>query len=313
MSESASESELIPPYYQKDAVGTNKFKLSELEERIGIIPPELKSNYRELEAKASRAFVKQFGTVLNPEQKGYFEGNQVLFTNPKIAAEFKDWDDGVLSVDPEDSDLGGFIYKKYFIGDVEGLSQNPRHFWAGRFAVIPLEDHELSFIESRWLISKAEFDDLPMIDHLNAARPYRYTHYVAKNIDHEKVHGIQDSRIPLPILEAAANYYQRETGKANDWNFKVNGNMSGFADLYGECVDAFGEDVHRLLFGNITDKNRRKEMLNKMKSKFTPRKIDELSMRDFIEGLPNPNIIRWEKTPTAEVRKEIESKRPKGL
>lgn len=89
---SESTSELIPPYYQKDAVGTNKFELNELEQKIGIIPSELKGNYRELEAIVSKAFIKQFGTFINPDQKKYFEGNQILFTDPKTAEEFEGWD-----------------------------------------------------------------------------------------------------------------------------------------------------------------------------------------------------------------------------
>lgn len=223
-----------------------------------------------------------------------------------------------MSVDPEDGDIEGFIYNNYSIGDAkshgrdESSFENPSHFWAGRFAVFPLEDDQIRAIEPKWLMSESKFDDftdnLPTSQAFAAIKPHVYTVGAARDMAHEKVHGVQDFRVPLPILEASANFYQREVGQANDWDFKAYGNMNGLADLYGSCVKEFGEDVHRLLFGNIEDKNKRKEILDKVKSKFTPEKIEEVSMEGSISGLPNHLAIHWKKIPTAEVRKEIESK-----
>ncbi len=290
---------------------------------MSILPPAMREGYRKLEETASNAFVQRYGKFLNPKQQDYLSGIQTLFVDYDTAGEFsEEWDKNLTSVDPKDSEIKGTIYMGYSVGTDTNQSDSAdeekaaRQYWGGRLVVFPLDKDELYEVDTKWLMSQDQFtaltDKMDIKETFASIPRYVHSNVIAGNVLHEKVHGVQDYRIPQPILEAAAHYYQREISHVMGWYVDIGNNMNQFADLYGECLadPELGNDVHLLLFGNIPDEARRSHILQKLKDRFTPEKIEELSKYHENEAWENRDVwIQWETNTVAEVTKAIEERR----
>ena len=306
------------PYYLDGE--ENKDVYTYLENQISVIPPHLREGYRDLEVKIGEAFVSEYGEYLNDRQKEYFGRVQTIFIDPERAATFSEvWNQGISSVDKEDSSIDGQIYLGYTVGgnnpdaSAETFAYAQQH-WAGRIVTHPLASDEIHRVDSEWLMEFDEFfdktkdlDDPPNDTPLTTA--YTYSNAIGSILIHEKVHGIQDYKLPLPILEAAAHYYQRELPKRKNWKkSEIYNNMQLFADLYGECVAELGEDVHRLIFGNLQDVVRRQEVLAALKSKFSLEKIKELSTYKEYSWQDERKLIHWEVGAVEEIIDDLKLK-----
>ncbi len=265
--------------------------LTELEQQISILSPEYKQKYNDLELYVGNVFVDLYGEYLTEEQKKYLTSVQIIFTDYEHASTFAEtWDEGIESIDKDRSTIDGKIYTSYSVGhEVTDQTHNGetdvgssvRQYWAGRIAIYPLSPDEIYDVDPKFLMTQEKFDttiDSLEIDEAYAQiGPYVYTNSIAGAALHEKVHGIQDPFLPLPILEAAAHYYQREVGKIKRWEFKIGSNMEQFANLWEECLKEIGPDLHAFIFQNITDSKREKQIIEQLKKKFTAKKIEELS------------------------------------
>src|SRR5205823_1291272 len=106
----------------------------------------------------------------------------------------------------------------------------------------------------------------------------------------------QDWKLPLPILEAAAHYYEKEVAKKQDWTGRSMAlPMEALADFYGKCVEELGEDVHLALFGNL-EPDRRRVVLTALKQRFNAARIEELS-----QSFDSRQAVHWQKVVAHEV------------
>ncbi len=305
------------PYYLE-----NQNDFTHLETEMSVIPPKLRQNYRNLETTVSGAFNEVYGQYLNSEQRRYMQGVQTIFTDHENAEEFsKQWDNGIVSIDVKDASINGNVYTAYSTGPSEEVPLHEtrapggaiiRQYWAGRTAVHPLAADEIYPVDTKWLMTSRAFDEttdnMDVKDAFASIPLFIYTNSIGSVVVHEKVHGVQDYRLPLPILEAAAHFYQRELFKAKGWHCEIDNNMNIFADYYGQCVQDLGEDVHRLLFGNIEDTTRRDALLQQLKNRFSPEKIEELSKHNEYDwDQKEHQWIQWRKETEAQVSAEIKA------
>lgn len=291
-------SESIKPYYFESLEKSDQY--SALEAEFSVISPKLRENYRNLEKTVSQSFIDIYGKYINDKQKKYFSEIQTIFTDYKTANTFMDsWDSGKALVDADDAGIDGFIYQSYSIGEEEKNStkipggQTVEHYWSGRFNIHPLGKDEIYEVDPKWLMTTNEFEDLTSSKSFDTIGPFIYTNGIGGAVLHEKVHGITDLNIPRPIQEAAAHYYQRELFKIRNWNCDLMSNMDLFADLYEQCINECGDDVHRLIFGNLQDGNTRNELLDTLKNKFNSDTIEQLSK----QGDNKHSWIHWKKQP----------------
>jgi hypothetical protein len=318
-----SDGNIEAPYY---LLNHNDF--AHLETEMSIIPPEFRENYRSLESTVSAAFIAAYGQYLSDAQRQYIANIQTIFTDHETARVFSDqWDNGIVSIDVKDASIDGNIYMAYSTGSSPEVTidetRTPegatvRQYWAGRITVYPLEDQEIYPIDARWLMTRRVFDETT--DTMDTKKAFEsiplfvYTNSVGGVIVHEKVHGVQDYRLPLPILEAAAHFYQRELFIANGWHCEIGNNMNILADYYGQCVKELGEDVHRLLFGNIDDPVKRSVLLQQLKDRFSAEKIEALSKYTQHDIRNSQNRwVQWKTETEAQVAAEIAALQGDGI
>jgi len=293
----------------------NPHDFTHLETEYSVLPPELVEGYRQVETEASRAFLKHYGEYLSGGQKEYFSNNQILFTDHSTAEYFvNEWDEGIYTITPEtvdDASIDDSVYAAYSVGeppaehavtDHGGGSSTIQQSWAGRIVIHPLADNEILPISGEWLLDEDAFyertDPLPASQAMKAIVPFIYSNDLASVAIHEKVHGAQDWRLPLPILEAAAHYYEREVAEQQSWHGReIAQPMQAMADFYGTCVEELGEDVHRLLFGTL-DPEKRESMLSALKDRFTSDKIEQLSQSNHNQ------TVYWEKAPASKFKQD---------
>lgn len=296
----------------------------ELEMNLSILNPQQKEQYGKVEDAVSKQFVQMYGKYMNPEQIAYFEGRQFIYTNYEMADKFGEvWEQDIVSVHPEISEIDGKVYTRYSVGksvEEDTTSKTSagsiiRQYWAGRFAVYPLSQEELTDVDPKWLISESTYDNLGDIRKETEAEyrarsatlgPYVYTNSLGAVAVHEKVHGIQDYELPLPLLEGAAHYYQLAVAKSNGWEAKIGNNMEQFAKLYEQFIEEFGDNAHRLLFGNIEDEKTKETLLKRAKEIFNEEAILKASKHHDFDWWETPwNYINWETHPVDDVKAEL--------
>ncbi len=92
---------------------------------------------------------------------------------------------------------------------------------------------------------------------------------------HEKIHGIQNYNLPLPLLEIVAHYYEWKTFKRANWESRYIEGFERSTAYWDELINEIGEDVHRCAFGTL-EPGRLKEVSDLIKSKFGEEKMEEL-------------------------------------
>lgn len=304
------------PFYLRDTA-----TMDELEMQVGVLSPKLREDYGQVEDVVSQHFLALYGKYLNDEQNDYFKNRQILYTSHELADRFgQEWETGVESVDPDVSEIEGNVYLRYSLGgpvDEEASSRTTqgstvRQYWAGRFALYPLGEDESFRVNKKWLMTQADFDAWGDSKKKTpdgsrevwaSLGPFVYTAAVGDIAVHEKVHGIQDPELPLPVLEGAAHYYQLQVAQDSGWESDIQSNMDQFARLYQEFVEDVGDDAHLLVFGNIDDQAKKDLLLKKVKEKFSVAAIEEASRYDEYDWSPNPQRhIHWETVPKDEIK-----------
>jgi len=253
----------------------------------------------------------------------------MIVTNHELADGLDEsWGRGIEFDNLEIPAIGGKIYTGYSVGrpitsdkqsNVTTMAITPsgsiiRAYLLGRFVVYPLEKDEVTSVDPKWLLTTSAYNQLgdemkhngDYLDWFSTIIPHTYTNSFGAVSVHEKVHGIQDFKLPLPILEAAAHYYQLEVAKANGWYAKIGHNMEQFAKLYEQFVADVGEDAHRLIFGNIDAKDKKEYLLNKAKKIFTEENIQKASLYHSLGWTDDPtHSIFWETRPVEEIQDQI--------
>lgn len=293
--------------------------LKHLETELSIIPPELREGYLAVEDRVSKAFLDRYGKFLSDEQKEYFVERQVIFMDYETATDFsRYWETEMVSIDPAIAELSGEIYVGYSVGEplrdrdavyIES-GQVARTYWAGRIAVFPLSKDEVFPISTDWLISDEDYlkkkEGMSTQERFESIQPYAYSVSIGAAVLHEKIHGVQDYRIPLPILEAAAHFYHRHIFEEEDWDVLIGSNMECFADYYGALVEELGEDLYRFIFGNLASVKEQRRILKVLKNRFSKKKIEELSTFSEFDWDPSTHRhIYWYTESIEEVKKEI--------
>ncbi len=278
----AVQAELIErPYYAPEGM------LEELKAAESVVPEAQLQNYNALEERVSQAFIDAYGEFLSEEQIAYFAEPQVLFTDPETAEAFVEHWGGLDNTHPEDSAIEGVIFLGYAEEDSlpeqdEEPSSEGRvlQHWAGRIATYPLTQEDLGAqVDTQYLATETEISErLANGASWDILESFVHTNTIGAVIIHEKAHGIQDPALPLPVHEAAAMYYERAvfTKEGWEWGVRDHTNMGLFADLYADCIAEYGDDIHRLTFGNL-EGDARQAALGYLNSRFTLAEIKRLS------------------------------------
>ncbi|MBM3283144.1 hypothetical protein FJY90_02725 [Candidatus Gottesmanbacteria bacterium] len=87
----------------------------------------------------------------------------------------------------------------------------------------------------------------------------RTSHYI---ITHEIAHTYQDDELPLTFVECGANYYARVVMKEKGWGKFSAGNFDRLADFYEKLIDKYGDDIHRIFFGQDINAGLHQQVLN---------------------------------------------------
>lgn len=86
-------------------------------------------------------------------------------------------------------------------------------------------------------------------------------------ITHELAHLHQNPDLPLWFAESGAYCYTQETMKKNNWG-ELNSAQDEAADFYRELLEKYGDDVHKIYFGKLQDREKQKKIF----SEFTEEK-----------------------------------------
>lgn len=290
--------------------------MDELKSQLNVLSPSQEKGYLELENVVSEQFLSEYGKFLNEEQIKYMQANEVIFTTPKLAHEFgEDWEGDIVSLDKDVSEIDGRIYLSYSVGqekanDLENEDETEinRQFWAGRISVValsPFAGEPIPEVATKWLITDNQYytmiDKMETKEALATALPFDQTNAIAGVIIHEKIHGIQDLFLPLPVLEASAIFYERKLAKIKGWTLHIGNNMDKLADLYSEFIDENGNDVHHLLFGTLKDSEKKTALLKLMKQKFSSFEIEKASKAETSAHYSHPEFIYWDSIPVSDL------------
>jgi len=274
-----------------------------LEEQVGAIPPSLRESYKVLEKYVSEKFIEIYGQYMTPEKREIFLSSRMIFVDKADVEPLREYFEKANHMDSEISPIDGVFYKGYHIGSPTGegvvnTEGGATVLYSGRVTIHVVDEAFSVPVDMKFLMSEEEFygyqDTLSTKEGFDAIYPRVNTITQGSTFIHEKVHIMQDPRLPLPIREAAAYFYAREVFRVNNWEYSKVGNTDKLADLYGECISEIGEDLHRFMLGSMDDTGRFNEILEQLKAKFTNERIKQVSEYheyEFDEG--KHNWIYW--------------------
>lgn len=155
---------------------------------------------------------------------------------------------------------------------------------------MPISDDDLAFgCNPKWLMTLDEYVkttlDFPDEELTPSSKEFRNTNVLATIIAHELSHAFQTPTLPLPIHEASAYYYKRMLAKANGWHLREYTNIWLFADLFSECVQELGDDLHKFMFGNLNDPTKEKSILAYLKAKFSEEKYKNYQLLEIMNQI----------------------------
>ncbi len=81
------------------------------------------------------------------------------------------------------------------------------------------------------------------------------------NLTHEEVHQYQSKSLPNLFSEGGAHYYQRELKAKLGFGYVANELTEIQNRAYRILIDVYGDDVHRVYFGQKMDCRKREEIL----------------------------------------------------
>lgn len=253
--------------------------------------------------EVSGAFLDAYGAHLSAEQAEVMRQARILYVDQETSEVLTtQWDQGTRTL-TENSVLNNRHYVAYQVAEalLDGNAsphsvggQWPWQFWAGRFATYPLVNRKHFPLDPSWLMSQDDYHlqgERGFYETESSLGSFVYTNARGADMLHEKVHMIQDPELPLPVLEAAAYFYQKDIYAREGWFTVIWHNMDRLADRYGECVTGLGDDVHKLLFGNL-DASRKQEVLAAVNSYFDEEFLDRLAK----ENSPGEHVT-WHTQP----------------
>lgn len=247
-----------------------------------MLTPEQQRAYSQLEKFVGQKFIEVFGEYLTLAQKEYMKSSVAIAMDQNTMKQFIDsW--GIAHYkDRSKAILHGVIYHGYRPkgqkGDFHAGNYSAVEIPTGRIPVIPPQTRDAN-VDYRMLISLDDFKRAAAGQDFTEANKssdlWFNTVIWGGNVLHEKVHGMQDLDLSFPFQEISAYYYQREIFERMNW-FRQETNFDLAIDYWRSLIDEIGEDLHRLVLGNLEDKRRRKEVLAILKKKFTKQVMNDL-------------------------------------
>ena len=288
--------------YSKDQLDAIKLEISPLS-------PKEDEQHKKLEMDVGKTFVDIFGNLLSDGQIKYIQGASIIVTETETEALLLKEFTFPTSIDREKAEIDGKIYIGY--GPIKDRENDfPEGQAVGGFSTpsgltvyrklksekgysvgqrfMNFERNRQKATEYAKPLSQKESGDL---DGGTFGRAVSSTHF-ARDVAHEKNHSIQDQDIPLPLREAQSYWIQNKVarkmgGGAQSAPPGTEGFISAFDKLYKE----FGDDIHRLIWGNIENESDAKSLLDRVKKIMTS---------DFINSML-PDNLEWETLSGVEV------------
>lgn len=259
--------------------------------RLSVSPlnRQEQKEHDDLELEVSNKFLDMYGTTLSEEQRLYMQTACLITVGEN--------DNGVLSewnlphtVDNDDYQLNGVFYTGMrpkvqqvtsFAGG-QSMASNKLTLYTmkdshrGVSVSVDALDYNSRIKATQTVIT---------LDTLSSSNTV-FSQYVAsdefaKVAVHEKNHGIQDSGLPIPLLEAQAYWIQDKILEHYPGRIKEIIKSNKFASSYQVLYDKFGERLNLLLWGRIEDVQERKQLLDLVKAEMTPQFVDDMLPEGF--------------------------------
>jgi|GEM_PF-2406394 len=277
--------DIEPRYLRDDQISAlrNNFE--------GHIPLEQRKSYEEIEHVVSEKFIGMFSSFITEEQKKYMRGSRIIMVDHKEMDTFvKGIEEYTKDQDHSRAALDGMIYRGYGLASDEAQSEREKilpynkedekgdrgvQTWHGRIPIVPIfSTFETTYPDKTLLMNEATFaaGDYPMSRYLE---PFVITNRWGAMALHEKIHGVQDYDIPLPILEIAAHAYEQEVFQKNGWEVRKMPAFNEAIRIWKTLQEKMGDDLYRYIFGNLP-LARKKEIDVELQNIFTSEYIQEI-------------------------------------
>jgi|GEM_PF-4449749 len=258
----------------------------DLRSQFETMPPDQRARYTRIEQLMGFATLDMFQGVFNPDQQAYLTSPVILILNEaELEALHNQWNGkGLSNARIKRQALNGKVYATYhfrnesddgssFVSDGTLVGKNYRN---GRISVfVASEKQEENVVDEKFLSLNSDNQIIPtlppnptkdeLIEHdfllfqheiadikrAIASQKSAATQHFAGTVVHEKIHGLQNSDIPKPIKEIQAYYFEREVMKQFGYNAPDH-SFSEAMDFYGELVNQYGPDVHKVIFGSAS-------------------------------------------------------------
>lgn len=250
------------------------------------IPPQARRKYTEIENMMGTHLLERFPTLFTPQQQGYLTSPIMLILNEDSLHELDTAWRKSRGHQHMPMALGGKYYLKYepisrtrTVDEITGetttrVERSGTHIGA-TFTEGSIPTYIIDPKENAITLDERYFYLPPHIPKGGSTQDWQNyydsliayneaTTGLASNIDqetlsrrfaetvvHEKIHGLQNPRIPIPIVETQARYFAKSIMDIFT-NASVKRQELGFdraINLYANLVREYGDDVHRVIFG----------------------------------------------------------------
>lgn len=250
------------------------------------VPPEQRKAYEGVEQAVSEKFVEFFSPYISAEQKKYMQGSRVIMIDREEMDTFiKGIEEYTKDQDYSRAALGGMMYRGYKIVNTDLQNEREKilpyssenekgdmgvQTWHGRIPIVPmLTASEIIYPDKDFLMEEKK------LEFVRDAEPFLVTNTWGSMALHEKIHGVQDYHIPLPILETAAHAYEREVFEKNKWYIRKVPHFDEAIATWKKLQEKIGDDLYKYIFGNLPIE-RKKEIDAELQSVFTPEHMKEI-------------------------------------
>lgn len=225
--------------YPKNPLPLNKEQLDALRLETQDLSPKEKRLLDDFMGECHQAFLDIYGKYIPKKKENAEITQRFLKTTEEIYEEFVDeWSKNIPLVETTITDKGYMRYHnlgEFLVGylpDLWGLLDEKTQ--------IRLKKREGGFENAKNYVRQTT---------------NRYL------LSHEIAHMYQDPNLPVWFMECGAHYYARTLMMEKGWGKFDTEDYIRLSNFYQTLVGKYGEDVHKLFFGQLDDKSRREEIL----------------------------------------------------
>ncbi|MBU1110741.1 hypothetical protein KKB83_03935 [Patescibacteria group bacterium] len=210
------------------------------------LSPEDWEKFKQLAAECSAAMLSVYGEYIEDTLTSEEMAEKFVVMTPETYSNFwKNWDDSKIQI-ISSSNEGYFRYSKN-LGDFVG-------------GYVPdVWSHVDKGCRERLIAERG--DEV-------SARDYVQNTTLRYCLVHEMIHVYQDQDIPLWLMECAAHYGARKVMKVQDWDLFDYDKHRKMANFYLHLVNKYGNDVHRLCFGQEVGETKKQQILAEFTDSF---------------------------------------------